>query len=334
MISSSNFSSSEIDLAGLDYATFVYDHRIYRGVFLSGLVILVYDHILTLGSEIKFVWRKKLYFGTCWFLAVRYISLACSLTITVFYFGHLSTKVGYSTHYLGLIFMHSTTHSCSKIQRLLEALLMLQQAFVEMTLGLRVLAMYGLNPWVGLPMGILGAVAAGLGLWTMIEYGAPQMLTVPGLPGCHTVIPKSTGLLLAAAWEAQVVLDTLVFGLTMYRAYMDRSTVSMISGSLIRHMMRDGAMYFGIIVLANVADVLTIYLGDEIISGILSWWTTSLSVTLISRLNLNLQRAGIGNSGTTDDQMTTELDAIHFVTPNAPPVRRDEDDLGSIFDDV
>ncbi|KAJ7018193.1 hypothetical protein C8F04DRAFT_1126729 [Mycena alexandri] len=313
-MTSSN-SSSEISLGGLDYATFVYDHRIYRGVFLSGLVILVYDHLLTLGSEIKFMWRRRFHFGAYWFLAVRYISLACSLTITVFYFGHLSTK------------------TCSKIQRLLEALLMLQQAFVEMTLGLRVLAMYGLNPWVGLPMGILGAVAAGLGLWTMVEYGAPQMLTVPGLPGYHTVIPKSTALLLAAVWEAQVALDTLVFGLTLYRAYMDRSTVSMISGSLIRHMMRDGAMYFGIIVFANVADVLTIYLGDEMISGILSWWTTSLSVTLISRLNLNLQRAGIGNSGT-DDQGTTEIDEIHFITPNAPPVRRDDDDLGSLFDDV
>ncbi|KAJ7149553.1 hypothetical protein C8R46DRAFT_1358649 [Mycena filopes] len=331
MTASSN-SSAGMDLGGLDYATFAYDHRIYREIFLSGFVILLYDHILTLDSEIKFIWKRKFHFGAYWFLAIRYISLACSITITSFYFGNLSTKV------------------CEKMERVLEVLLMVQESFVETTLSLRVLAMYGLNPWVGAPMGILGAVTAGLGLWTMIEYGAPQMVTSPGLPGCHTVIPISTARLLAGVWEAQrvflallrgktdsipsrVALDTLVFGLTVWRAYTDRSAASMIKGSLIQRMMRDGAMYFGIIVLANVADVLTIYLGDDIISGILSWWTTSLSVTLVSRLNLNLVEAGIGNSEQDSEQETTELDEIHFVTPNAPPARR-EGDVGSLFDDV
>ncbi|KAJ7186378.1 hypothetical protein C8R46DRAFT_1272852 [Mycena filopes] len=316
-------SSAGMDLGGLDYATFAYDHRIYREIFLSGFVILLYDHILTLDSEIKFIWKRKFHFGAYWFLAIRYISLACSITITSFYFGDLSTKV-----------VH-IAQTCEKMERVLEVLLMVQESFVETTLSLRVLAMYGLNPWVGAPMGILGAVTAGLGLWTMIEYGAPQMVTSPGLPGCHTVIPISTARLLAGVWEAQVALDTLVFGLTVWRAYTDRSAASMIKGSLIQRMMRDGAMYFGIIVLANVADVLTIYLGDDIISGILSWWTTSLSVTLVSRLNLNLVEAGIGNSEEDSEQETTELDEIHFVTPNAPPARREGDaGLESLFDDV
>ncbi|KAJ7018177.1 hypothetical protein C8F04DRAFT_1405097 [Mycena alexandri] len=315
-------SSSEINLGGLDYTTFAYDHRIYRELFLSGFVILVYDHILTLSWEVKFIWNKKFHFGAYWFLAIRYISLGCNITITLFYFGNLSIK------------------SCSKMERVLEALQALQIVFVDTTFGLRVLAMtrvlaiYGLSPWVGLPIAIVNIVTAGLGLWTMIEYGAPQMLAAPGMSGCHTSIPRSTGYRFAGVWESQVVLDTLVFGLTLYRAYADRSTASVIPRSLVQCMMLDGTMYFGIIVVAHVGDVLTIYLGDEIISGILSWWTTSLSVTLISRLNLNLHRVASRNLGTLHDDGGTELDKIDFVTPNARSVMQVAGDVGSQFDDV
>ncbi|KAJ7759635.1 hypothetical protein B0H16DRAFT_1533980 [Mycena metata] len=321
----SSSSSEEVNLGGLEYATFAFDHRIYRELFLSGFVILVYDHILTLDFEVKFIWNKKFHFGTYWFLAIRYISLACNLTITFFYFGILSVE------------------TCSKMERVLEAFQTLQIFFVDTTFALRVMAMtrvhaiYGLSPWVGLPVGILNTVTAGLGLWTMIEYGAPQMLAAPGMSGCHTSIPRSTANRFAGVWESQVALDTLVFGLTLYRAYADRSTASVIPRPLIQCMMLDGTMYFGIIVFAHVADVFTIYFGDEIISGILSWWTTSLSITLICRLNLNLQlHAGSRNSCTLSDYVAAELEKIQAdsVTLDTPSVGRVDADIVSRIDEV
>ncbi|KAJ7812703.1 hypothetical protein B0H14DRAFT_2856074 [Mycena olivaceomarginata] len=159
------------------------------------------------------------------------------------------------------------------------------------------------------------------------------MMSAPGMTGCHTAIPRSTALRLAGVWEAQLLLDLLVFGLTLYKAHADRAVMSLVPGSLVERMMRDGAMYFGIIVLANLADVLTLYLGDIMIAGILSWWTTSLSVTLISRLILNLQRAGGGNSAAMTNNDSTELESIHFVEQNRRPVRP-VDDLASLFEDV
>jgi len=74
-------------------------------------------------------------------------------------------------------------------------------------------------------------------------------------------------------------------------------------------------MYFGIIVLANVANLLTFYVGDVLLSGFLSWFTTSLSVTLLSRLMLNLHEAA--NVGIdTAEPNTMELESIRF--PTAP----------------
>ncbi|KAJ7352163.1 hypothetical protein DFH08DRAFT_858080 [Mycena albidolilacea] len=307
-------------MGGLDYATFAWDHRVYRSMFLSGLAILVLDHILTFASEVQLMWRRPLRPSTCWFFAVRYFSLASSGVMAVFYFGDLSPQVGLCL--------------CSKVERGLEALLMLQSTLVETTLCLRVLGMYGHTAWVKVSLGIGGAITAGLGLWTIIEYGDPQMMSAPGMTGCHTAIPRSTCIShlaipatgLAGVWEAQLLLDLLVFGLTLYKAHADRAVMSLVPGSLVERMMRDGA----IIVLANLADVLTLYI---MIAGILSWWTTSLSITLISRLILNLQRAGGGNSAAMTNNYSTELESIHFVEQNRWPVRP-VDDLASLFEDV
>ncbi|KAJ7602908.1 hypothetical protein DFH06DRAFT_1257938 [Mycena polygramma] len=314
--------TSSSSMGGLDYETFVWDHRIYRSMFLSGFVILVYDHLLSLGSEVKLMWRRKLRPSTIWFFGLRYISLGCSCAIFAFYFGDLSMEATTTDIFLC---------SCSKMEKVLEALLMLQESLVETTLALRVFAMYGFKLWVAVPMGLAANLAAALGIWTIVKYGNPRMLSAPGMNGCHTAIPRSTCvrllIRLAGAWEAQLLLDTLVFGLTLYRAHADRAVITMVPGSLIERMMRDG----DIIVLANLANVVTLYI---MIAGILSWWTTSLSVTLISRLILNVHRAGVGNAltQTSAEFDTTEMEGIHFV--DDVPRARPQDEGGSLFEDV
>ncbi|KAJ7315053.1 hypothetical protein DFH08DRAFT_426062 [Mycena albidolilacea] len=61
--------------------------------------------------------------------------------------------------------------------------------------------------------------------------------------------------------------------------------------SLLRTMFRDGAVYFGMICLVNVANIVMLYLGDMIISGSLAWFACCISATMISRLMLNLHDA-------------------------------------------
>jgi hypothetical protein len=281
-----------VDPSGLGYPTFFFDHRIYRCFFLATLTILIYDHLLTLGTEAKYIWSRRLRPSTCWFLAVRYAGLAASITISVFYFGDLSHE------------------SCVKLQLGWEALLVLQEVLVECTLGLRVFAMYGLNIWILICMLIPGGLSASLALWAIAKYGTPQMLSAPGLSGCHTAIPRSSAFRLAGAWEAQLACDTLVFALTIRRAYVER-TSPLYTGSLIEKMLTDGGMYFGIIVIANLANLLTFYIGDVLLSGFLSWFTTSLSVTLLSRLMLNLHEAA-GIELEDEGATAVEMDSLRF----------------------
>ncbi|KAJ7919545.1 hypothetical protein B0H13DRAFT_1988635, partial [Mycena leptocephala] len=285
-------------MGGLDYATFAWDHRISRYMFLCGFVILIYDHALTLGSEVGLIWQRRLRRPSAiWFLVVRYIPLACSCVMLVFHFGNLSPE-----------------HA-------LEGLMFLQEALVDATLGLRVLAMYGFDRRVLVSMLIISAISVALGLWTFIEFGEPGMLMAPALnlTGCDTALPRATAFRAyttrpvsytnralnfageARSWGVQLLTDTLIFGLTAYRAYADHKIMKLVEGSLIKRMMKDGI----IIVLANLANVFTLYI---LTARSLAWWTTSLSVTLIARLGLNLQRAGAPPPTRTEDLDSTELD--------------------------
>ncbi|KAJ7181520.1 hypothetical protein C8R43DRAFT_969440 [Mycena crocata] len=58
-----------------------------------------------------------------------------------------------------------------------------------------------------------------------------------------------------------LVSDTLILLLTVRRAYIQRR-MSPSYGGLLERMVRDGGMYFGIIVFIHLANLLTFYLGD------------------------------------------------------------------------
>ncbi|KAJ7020306.1 hypothetical protein C8F04DRAFT_1403739 [Mycena alexandri] len=110
----------------------------------------------------------------------------------------------------------------------------------------------------------------------------------------------------------RLVCDTLVFVLTLHRAYVQRVS-PLYTGSLIEKMVTDGGMYFGIIVIANLANLLTFYISDVLLSGFLSWLTTSLSVTLLSRLILNLhEAAGIAFE---DEEIAMDPHSLSAMTP-------------------
>ncbi|KAJ6622439.1 hypothetical protein B0H10DRAFT_904091 [Mycena sp. CBHHK59/15] len=96
-------------------------------------------------------------------------------------------------------------------------------------------------------------------------------------------------------------------------------------------MTRDGAMYFAMICLANLANILIFYLGDANTSGGLSWCTAAISVSMISRLMLNLHEAAAPEDET--DTHATNLGSIRFAHSRPEPEgasHSENDDSGEI----
>ncbi|KAJ7278350.1 hypothetical protein C8J57DRAFT_1306629 [Mycena rebaudengoi] len=328
MLSTSPRSLLILNTGGLDLSTFAWDHQVYRSIFISAVAILIYDHFLTLESEVKWVWLPRHRPATYWFFLVRYMAIVATATYATFYFGDFLPEVC-------LLFL------------VVDGIFISPQTF-QVTLGLRVFAMYGSDLRVLALMTVPGTATVALIIWTIIGLNSPGpvMLTAPGFIGCHTVAQKSRLCLLnpindahllvglASAWFGKLVCDFFVLVLTLRRAYVNRDVAEMMSVSLTTVMARDGRLFnTTIIVLVNLANVLMIYVRKTALLSFYTWLTlyslVILSTSLLCRLMLNLHEAAHieGASQIRENNDSTQLESLHFVQHGRPQIRTlDRDD--------
>ncbi|KAJ7331330.1 hypothetical protein DFH08DRAFT_307241 [Mycena albidolilacea] len=159
-----------------------------------------------------------------------------------------------------------------------DALLIIQECFVEVTLALRVCAIYGFKRRVFGLLGIAGIVVITLSVWSAIP------------------MESNFDVGMATAWEALLVGDIIVMALTLWRAYTFNRTVGLATDSLLGVLVRDGMAYFGMICLVNIANIILFYTGDTLMAASLAKFACAISVTMASRLILNLQDAANGDS--------------------------------------
>ncbi|KAJ7914102.1 hypothetical protein B0H13DRAFT_1873316 [Mycena leptocephala] len=63
-----------------------------RYFYLTGVVLLIYDHLLTLQSEVRYIWTTEHTRGLAWYLLVRYFALCANVTIFALSFVDFSVK--------------------------------------------------------------------------------------------------------------------------------------------------------------------------------------------------------------------------------------------------
>ncbi|KAJ7501239.1 hypothetical protein B0H11DRAFT_2225055 [Mycena galericulata] len=249
--------------ASLDVALVAQDQRLRRSVYLAGLVVVLYDHLLTLGSEIRHIWVRPVKRSSIWFLTVRYVAVLSNLGMMAFFMGDFGPE----------------------------------ETLVGCTLALRVYAIYGFNRRVLVSLVIVAVTAVSLGIWAVLRSEI-TLETTP--PSCSATMSKPRAIrksrqCTAAAWEAQLACDILILCLTLWRAVTYHRSVGLGSGSLLATM--------GI-----TADSLT-------------WFASAISMTMISRLMLNLHDAVNGSFSLTSTAQygrpAHELSSIRFRTPGS-----------------
>ncbi|KAH8795259.1 hypothetical protein DL96DRAFT_1206774 [Flagelloscypha sp. PMI_526] len=173
-----------------------------------------------------------------------------------------------------------------------QALLITSQGIVAVILGSRVYAIWGCDKRVLITMCILFASGVAVVCWSMImastDTGENSSNACPE-PG----LSQEVAARIAIDWEYMFVFDIVVFSLTVvkgYRAMIAERTGPSIQLPIMTTMMKDGALYFLAITLANAANVGTFYLNAPRLRGCLSTISSSISVTLASRIMLNLHK--------------------------------------------
>ncbi|KAF8986528.1 hypothetical protein BDQ17DRAFT_1259576, partial [Cyathus striatus] len=257
--------------------------------------------------EIKFLWMRPKGPRTFWFLLNRYFS----------FFGNLVEII------VNFITIPETLLSCEAYNLFRQLFIGLNQIIVCVLLALRIYALYSHSFRILVCMACSAAAVLIVGIvrfismptsiyclytfrWSLFgqKYFASQPLAGTG---CHIGLTRETAIHIASAWEALMVYETMVFSFILYRTWTTRGyhDVTRIHVPLISLILKDISIFFdSAIALANLSNILTFY---PFLRGALSTFASSISVTMMSRIMLNLhQNAGAGMYSTAQTTSTMQ----------------------------
>ncbi|KAH9021572.1 hypothetical protein EDB85DRAFT_2152287 [Lactarius pseudohatsudake] len=246
---------------------------------LPPLAILYYDYLLTLPLEIQYLWYPN---------KLGWFTVACLLNRYLPVFGHIPLAVSYMTRSDNLPLLNFA------LQQLCEGLHVYHEIFgifVQSLAGLlcliRVYALYGRSLRV---LGILFSVGIGsilVGCWAMIGSRRAKVETIQvisSVTGCNQYMPIEGGRYAALTWLGMLVFDSAIFSLTLYKA------ITMGRGiRLLDVIVRDGAMYYSALFIMNLTNILILLFAPPLLKNSTTSITNVLSITLVSRLMLNLR---------------------------------------------
>ncbi|KAJ7673895.1 hypothetical protein DFH06DRAFT_1081727 [Mycena polygramma] len=256
---------------------------------LVGITFLYWDHLITMDKEVNLLWRRGKSLSAYCFFVNRYFAFISGIPVAAIPFLSLSTE------------------TCLRFSLFREVAIVATQVITGLVMILRVYALFGRSARVLWFMLMAAAIVVGVSVWSVSGQQASRSMIVGG---CHFGLTVSTSNRLAGSWEALFGFDSIIFALTIYYPYyanrwrIRRTTLHTL-------VVRDGAMYFGIMALANLANISTYYLVAywPFLPGALATFANCISVTMISRLILNLHEHA--NAGI----MTEPTESI--VEPNA-----------------
>ncbi|EMD37683.1 hypothetical protein CERSUDRAFT_123570 [Gelatoporia subvermispora B] len=232
--------------------------------------ILYFDYCLTLSTEIERFWRRDISWAFLLYAANRYLALLGSIPVAVEFFGIMPQS------------------RCRSLQTYHQYVSVATQVLVAALLTMRTYALYRRSKLVLSMIVFILVTGTGVVIWSVAsEKSLPTGSSLFLLRiGCDLSLSQAHAVHLAAAWGAMLVFDSLIFILTLI------STVKsgmLWKGSLFRIMLRDGAIYFGTIVLSNVINILAFVLPAAEAKGMCTTLANVISSTLVSRLMLNLR---------------------------------------------
>ncbi|KAJ3786456.1 hypothetical protein GGU10DRAFT_386612 [Lentinula aff. detonsa] len=245
-------------------------------LFSSALAFLYYDHLLTLDAEFQLIWKRSRSTSRYFFFVNRYFA----------FFGNI--PAAYSLFSTSL-----TLSSCRSLVLFHQIFITITQAIVTGILTLRVYALYGCRKlFLACFLGVLALGTLISIILTIIIHSSASQITITS-EGCRNVTQNlHSGATMAIGWEGILLLDTILFALTLWKAYHNRLAMgtSRVGVSLFSVVVRDGTIYFFIIASLNLANIVSFYVPGNL-PGNFSALVGCLSVTLMSRMMLDLHEA-------------------------------------------
>jgi hypothetical protein len=250
-----------------------YSIQIHSYLVAFSVVILFYDHALTFEKEFTHIWSKPWIKSSTIFLFNRYLGLSGNVTMLVL--GRLKELDTKACH------IYSVWH---------QVMLVLSQVLVCVIVSMRIYALYNCSKRILWFLVMFACLLIVVAAWSMTNQSTIDHQQV-SVRECQLSMSYPTAIRLSLCWIALFAYDFTLFSLTMYKTWkskMYRSLATSGSAPILTLLLRDGAAYFMCMALVNLSNILTFYLAPTFLRGSLSTFSSCLSITLVSRMMLNL----------------------------------------------
>ncbi|KAG2743158.1 hypothetical protein P692DRAFT_201887723 [Suillus brevipes Sb2] len=245
-----------------------------RRTITNVIGILIYDHTVTLPEEITFIWCHPKMLSAMFFLLNRYVALIGNI------YGLFNDFLPATSYE-----MAGSQLISAEVSSLLIECLAVRDTCESESFS----SFFNKSSFVEERLRVLFILEIIQILWLTSR----EMI----------VITHSQQRRYGLAWVAVFVYELLIFVLTIFRTCKTRGFRQLFSSNrnIIDIIFQDGAMYFAAMTLINIPNILSYY---YITRGNLATFTGCMSVTLISRLVLNLHKStdhGIFSTAIRDD---------------------------------
>ncbi|KLO07399.1 hypothetical protein SCHPADRAFT_650413 [Schizopora paradoxa] len=263
---------------------------------LGLLTLNIYDHIMTLPQEIKYIWKRKFTAVSFLFFMNRYYALC------VFIIGLIADSAPN--------FNFATCSRFALFQPLAGGIPL--TIMPDMVIGLRVYALYGRNKLIAVLLANYLTAELGVALWLYLTPGGhplnlpgpPDVMANPTLQSVEQNADKLGNLRSAAFQFMQTIYDTVVFIMIAYKTVREAFGPKK-NRSIKTLMAAHGLVYYAVVLATNLAWALMIILAPVGLKYSLAAPTLILVCMSVNKMTLSLRSFG-------------EPDGESFVPPALP----------------
>ncbi|KAI0695282.1 hypothetical protein C8T65DRAFT_744073 [Cerioporus squamosus] len=261
-----------------------------RYVSTVAFAILYYDYALTVDTEIERIWRRPWSLVSFGFFLNRYLSLLGHIPVMYEFYASMAQSLCFLELFTRpSIRIFDNIPRCFELQMYHQLLAGVTQVVVGAMQVFRIYALYSGSRQVLLLLVTLVVLGCSISAWAvghtwqlhrtvsiaprLVHHGAHENST-PGVD------------YLAAVWACVLVFDFVVFVLTLYRVF---KVGRKWRGSIFTLMLRDGTLYFGVLFVCHLGNILTCLVAQPAYRGITVTTTNVIATSLIARLMLNIR---------------------------------------------
>jgi len=272
-------------MAGHKVASGLADANVAKEYALASWALFLYEYCITFDEEVTNIWRTR---------GSRLLKVLWVFNRYTFFLSFTPTLL--------LSFVPLSPDQCRMFVKFPAAMQIILNASADCTLLLRTYAVYACQRWVLVLLLPLVFIEAAVESWA-VTMGVPAELP-PGVAGCILTGNPADGDRFALYWIGQLVFPTLALGMTVGRiVFLRRAGLS--KGSITDILLRDGVIYFAVIFLANLANIISVATAAQSIQQINAPFSEMITTVMICRLILNL-RTDMRLGNTTNDHRVSE----------------------------